>query len=356
MSIDYNEKFLELRKKLAKISDDNSEFNQNNNSHKNRLRELELKTNQKLNIFSNNFTSLKNQFISKTSNYTFPNKKSYSPKSFDYSNYKKVEDNNNNYLKNYRKKISEDINRNIIEQQNNINMKFVELESKIKNVFEQIQKNRNNIKKDIVLLANNVKYNIEDINMKIEDKNKEEQNILISIGENFKKEIDNVNELIKELKKDKEKSNANYKTKINEINEWIQNNFEKERKKREAFQKNVLGILKDTCQKLSDDFYGQDNENEEENEGIEENEEGEENENYEEGDIEEQDNFEEQDNNNFDNHNNGYVYDKNADHIFIEENVNNMNIYQNNKYDKENNDYNEEYIEEEQEEQEEQEQ
>ena len=348
MSIDYNEKFLELRKKLAKISDDNSEFNQNNNSHKNRLRELELKTNQKLNIISNNFTSLKNQFISMTSNYTFPNKKSYSPKSFDYSNYKKVEDNNNNYLKNYRKKISEDINRNILEQQNNINMKFVELESKIKNVFEQNQKNRNNIKKDIVLLANNVKYNIEDINMKIEDKNKEEQNILISIGENFKKEIDNVNELIKELKKDKEKSNANYKTKINEINEWIQNNFEKERKKREAFQKNVLGILKDTCQKLSDDFYGHDYENDEENENMEEN--VEENENNEENENYDEEDDEEQDNNNFKNDNNGYIYDKNLNHIFIEENANNINIYADNKYNKENDDYNEEYIEEDKEE------
>ena len=31
MSIDYNEKFLELRKKIAKIAEGNSELNQNNN-------------------------------------------------------------------------------------------------------------------------------------------------------------------------------------------------------------------------------------------------------------------------------------------------------------------------------------
>ena len=285
MSIDYNEKFLELRKKIAKISERNSEYSQNNNIYKNWLRELEFKTNQRLKNISKNFTSLKDEFISITTKYAFAHSnKNYPSKLFEYSNYKdEEEDNTKNYLKNFSKMISEDINKDIIERQNDINIKFLELENKIRNIFDAKQRPKNVIKNEIVLIANNVKDNIENINMKIEEKRNEEQNIIVNIGESFKKEMDNVNDLIN---KDNEKTNVNYKNKINEINEWIDNNFKKERKKREMFQKNVLRILKDTCQKLSDDFYGGDNEDEleeEENNNEEENANNEENINNEEG-------------------------------------------------------------------------
>ena len=94
--------------------------------------------------------------------------------------------------------------------------------------------------------------------------------MILNIGEGFKKEMGNINNLIKEIKCDNDKSNLAYEDKTKEINEWIQNNFKKERKKRETFQKNVLEILKETCKKLSDDFY---NNNENENEENEEDEE-----------------------------------------------------------------------------------
>ena len=169
MSINYNEKFLELRKKISSISEGNFELNNSNNKYKNRLKELELKTNQKLTNISNNFTSLKNEFISLTANYT--SRKPPTPKTFEYINLKKEEDENNKeYIRNYTKKISDEINRNILEHQNMINIRFLELENKIRNIFETNQKNRNNIKKTIVFLANNTKDNIENLNIKIEEK------------------------------------------------------------------------------------------------------------------------------------------------------------------------------------------
>jgi len=126
----YNEKFLELRRRIAKISENSSDYG-NNDKYKNRIRGLDLKTNQKLNIISKNFNLLKDEFISIKSNYISPNNtstnRSYIPKSFDYFYYKKEpEDNNKNNLKNYYKNINEDINRNIIDQQNNINLRFLE--------------------------------------------------------------------------------------------------------------------------------------------------------------------------------------------------------------------------------------
>ena len=359
MSIDYNEKFLELRKKLTMISEGNSEINHINNKYKNKLRDLELKTSQKLNIISDNFTSLKNDFISMNSNYFLSNNNnsnksmsfnSYFNKSFDYSNYKKEENGNKNYIKNLSKKISEDINRNKLDQQNYINIKFLELENKIRNIFEIKQKNRNNLKRELILIVNNSKENIENINLKIEEKKNEEENILLNIGESFKKEMVNVNGLINEIKKEKENSNLIYEDKIKEINEFIQRNFIKERKKRENFQKNVLGILKDTCQRLTDTFYGSDNENEE-NEENDYNYEGknnlEENEFYiEENNIEE---MAKNNNNireiNYENENNNYINENNNNYIdnnYREENENDDNIYE-----EENNENNEEEIEEE---------
>ena len=315
MSIDYNEKFYELRKKISSISEGDLELNPGNNKYKNRLKQLEQTTNQKIEIISDKFTSLKNEFISLTSNYS--SQKPSIQKSFEYSNFKNEEDENNKtYIKNLTKKISDDINKNIIEQQSMINIKFLELENKIRNIFEIKEKNRNIIKKDIVLLANNTKENIENLNMKIEERKNEEENILINIGESFKKEMDNVNSLIKDMKQ--ENDNFNNQNKIIEINELIQNNFKKERKKRDNFQKNVLGILKDTCQKLSDNFYGNgtDNEYEEENEVNEEYENAEDKNNYNydynEQNLEDYNNEEEME------EQNDFIYDKN-------ENINNEN-------------------------------
>ena len=352
MSIDYNEKFLELRKKLSKISEGNSELNYNNNIYKNKLKELEIKTNEKLNIITNNFTSLKNEFISMTSNYYLSHKSFPQKEVFDYVNYKKEEDENNkNFMRNFSKKISEDINRNILDQQKNIDLKFLELENKIRNIFEQKHIKRNSIKREISLLANNANDNIDNLNLKVEEKKNEEENILLNIGVSFKSEMDNVNGLINEIKKDKENSDLIYSDKIKEINEIIETNFKKERKKREAFQKNVLGILKDTCQKLSDNFFGTENGNEEiENEEEDENIDNMDNDNIEnKNNNMEENNIEEMEEQNHErekydsNENYYYLNDNKMENNYIGQNINNNNIYL------ENNDYNEEYIEENQE-------
>ena len=248
-------------------------MNQNNNINYNRLKELELNSNQKIDIITNNFTNLKNEFMFITTNYSLLNKSNNLQKSFDYSNYKKEENNNLNYLRNLTKKISEEINKNSIESQNIINLRFLDLENKIKNLFDKKKKARKNIKKEIILLENTAKENIENFNIKIENKKNEEENMILNIGEGFKKEMGNINHLIKEIKSNNDKSYLAYEDKAKEINEWIQNNFKKERKKRETFQKNVLEILKDTCKKLSDDFYNnnENEENEEDEEEIENN-------------------------------------------------------------------------------------
>ena len=101
MSVDYNEKFLELRRRIAKISERSSEYG-NNNKYKNRIRELELKANQKLNVVSKKFTLLKDEFISITSNYISPNNtstnRSFTPKPFDYFYYKKEPEDNKKFF------------------------------------------------------------------------------------------------------------------------------------------------------------------------------------------------------------------------------------------------------------------
>jgi hypothetical protein len=286
--------------------------------------------------------------MSITTNYSLLNKSNNLQKSFDYSNYRKEENDNLNYLRNLSKKISEEINKNSIEDQNNINLRFLDLENKIKNIFDKKKKARKNIKKEIILLENIAKENIENINIKIENKKNEEENIILNIGEGFKKEMGNVNNLIKEIKSDNEKSNLAYEEKTKEINEWIENNFKKERKKRETFQKKVLEILKETCKKLSDDFY-----NNNENEENEENEEDEENEE----EIENNDKNNNLDTNEVNNNeineiseryvesnndNNKIDYNDRNNYI-IKENVY-INDYEDNDDDKEeNNEYNENY-------------
>jgi len=83
------------------------------------------------------------------------------------------------------------------------------------------------MKREIISLANNTKDNIDNMNIKIEEKKNGEQNILLNIGESFQKEINNANDFINEIKNEKEKSNLNFSNKIKEINEWIDNSFKK---------------------------------------------------------------------------------------------------------------------------------
>ena len=61
--IDYNEKFKQLRKKISLISDTNSDISKKTNFYKNKIKYLELNTQQKLESISNKITSLKNDFI-----------------------------------------------------------------------------------------------------------------------------------------------------------------------------------------------------------------------------------------------------------------------------------------------------
>ena len=283
--------------------------------------------------------------MSITTNYSLLNKSSNLPKSFDYSNYIKEENNNLNYLRNLTKKISEEKNKNSIENQNIINLRFLDLENKIKNIFDKKKKGRKNIKKEIIFLENTAKENIENINIKIENKKNEEENMILNIGEGFKKEMGNINNLIKEIKSDNDKSNLAYEDKTKEINEWIQNNFKKERKKRETFQKNVLEILKETCKKLSDDFYNNnENENEENEEDEEEIENNDKNNNLD-------TNTKEINNNEINEISERYVESNNdnnnnysgRNNYIIKENVY-INDYEDNDEEKdENNDYNENY-------------
>ena len=55
--------------------------------------------------------------------------------------------------------------------------------------------------------------------MKIEEKKNEEENILLNIGKSFNKEMDNVNNLMKEIKE--ENYNSKNGNKIKKVNELI---------------------------------------------------------------------------------------------------------------------------------------
>ena len=258
MSIDYNEKFKELRKKISNISKINSEFSKNETFYKNKIKQLELNTEQRIDNISNKFTNLKDDFIKVNSNFS----KNISYKSYNKNNSfyyplipKKEIDQQNLFVKNVSIQISEELSNNSKEMQNNIYLKFFEMENLLKRIFEKKREDRKILKKEIINLAGNFRENIENLNQKIENIRVIEENSLINISENFKRNIFKTNEEIKDLKKKNEKYDIIYKNKKKEMKEWITNNFEKEKRKREMFQENVMKILKETCNKLSEDFY-----------------------------------------------------------------------------------------------------
>ena len=274
MSIDYNEKFKELRKKIANISEMNSEFSRKNNFYKNRLKQLELNSGQKIENISKKLTHLKNDFIKINSIFLNDvNNKAFNKNSSFYYPLmqKKENDEKKIFLKNFSNQISEEILNNSKEIQNNLYLKLFEMENRLKKIIEKKREDKKLLKKEIIMLAGDVRENFENLNQKVDTNKLKEESILSSISENFKKEIYNTNIEIKEMQKSNEKNEMVYANKIKEMNDWIANNFRKEKRKREMFQENVMNILKETCQKLSDDFYRNNNEYEEdENEMNEE--------------------------------------------------------------------------------------
>ena len=264
MSIDYNEKFKELRKKIANISEMNSEFSRKNNFYKNRLKQLELNSGQRIENISKKLTHLKNDFIKINSIFLNDvNNKAFNKNSSFYYPLmqKKENDEKKIFLKNFSNQISEEILNNSKEIQNNLYLKFFEMENRLKKIIEKKREDKKLLKKEIIMLAGDVRENFENLNQKVDTNKLKEESILSSISENFKKEIYNTNIEIKEMQKSNEKNEMVYANKIKEMNDWIANNFRKEKRKREMFQENVMNILKETCQKLSDDFYRNNNSN-----------------------------------------------------------------------------------------------
>ena len=264
MSIDYNEKFKELRKKIANISEMNSEFSRNNNFYKNRLKQLELNSGQRIENISKKLTHLKNDFIKINSIFlNDANNKAFNKNSSFYYPLmqKKENDEKKIFLKNFSNQISEEILNNSKEIQNNLYLKLFEMENRLKKIIKKKKEDKKLLKKEIIMLAGDVRENFENLNQKVDTNKLKEESILSSISENFKKEIYNTNIEIKEMQKSNEKNEMVYANKIKEMNDWIANNFRKEKRKREMFQENVMNILKETCQKLSDDFYRNNNSN-----------------------------------------------------------------------------------------------
>ena len=264
MSIDYNEKFKELRKKIANISEMNSEFSRKNNFYKNKLKQLELNSGQKIENISKKLTHLKNDFIKINSIFLNDvNNKAFNKNSSFYYPLmqKKENDEKKIFLKNFSNQISEEILNNSKEIQNNLYLKLFEMENRLKKIIEKKREDKKLLKKEIIMLAGDVRENFENLNQKVDTNKLKEESILSSISENFKKEIYNTNIEIKEMQKSNEKNEMVYANKIKEMNDWIANNFRKEKRKREMFQENVMNILKETCQKLSDDFYRNNNSN-----------------------------------------------------------------------------------------------
>jgi len=274
MSVDYNEKFKELRKKISLIYEQNSDISGNKNFYKNRIKQLELNSEQKLNSISNKVNSLKNDFIKINSLYFTESQKNYNKNnSFYYPIHEKQEiDEKKLFIKNFSTQITEEISNNSKEIQNNINLKFFEIENKLKRMIEKRREDKKIIKKEITALAGGFRDNIENLNQNVDNKRFQEENILININQNFKKEINNTYLELKEMQAKNEKNDNMFSNKLKEMNDWIKNNFKKEKRKREIFQEKVMKILKETCQKLSDDFYKNNNDNNDESENEEENE------------------------------------------------------------------------------------
>ena len=281
MSINYNEKFINLKKKLESLSYLNTSKNQINSMYLTKLNSIEISTNSRLNTINENLNSLKDDFISLTNDYSKKNNLNQTQKikypfitsltSFDYPSYQKItliENDANSLNTDIFKNISNNFDQKLSEfrdeNENYINSKFFDLENKLQILLERKIEEKNNIKGEILSIKNDLESNIENINNRVNEAQNENENILSNLYQSFNKEMNNVQNLIKE-NADKENETENMKNeKLEELKEFVTNKFSSERKKRENFQKNIFLILDDACKKLKENFNGEEEEENEE--------------------------------------------------------------------------------------------
>ena len=239
-SVDYNEKFKSLSKKISKIAQESKANAILANKYINRLNEIEEKSQKRFANLDKSFSSLKEQYMKLTSQYD-TNTQNYKNKGI--SSQIKVSANKittqlqsqRDNMKEYIDSIMQTLEKGLEKKKS---IQSVDGQNSLKEVEE--------IGKEIDTYSQEIEGRMSSEKVKIDK-------ILSDIKDDSSNEFGNLYELIKTEQTIKENNRKEFDTNIKELMSKISEEFKNEDKKREDFEKNIFDLIEDTVVKLSEE-------------------------------------------------------------------------------------------------------
>ena len=239
-SVDYNEKFKSLSKKISKIAQESKANAILANKYINRLNEIEEKSQKRIANLDKSFSSLKEQYMKLTSQYD-TNTQNYKNKGI--SSQIKVSANKiTTQLKSQRDNMKEYID-SIMQTFE----KGLEKKKSIQSVDGQ------NSLKEVEEIGKEIDTYSQEIEGRMSSEKVKIDKIVSDIKEDSSNEFGNLYELIKTEQTIKENNRKEFDTNIKELMSKISEEFKNEDKKREDFEKNIFDLIEDTVVKLSEE-------------------------------------------------------------------------------------------------------
>lgn len=239
-SVDYNEKFKCLSKKISKIAQESKANAMVANKYINRLNEIEEKSQKRIANLDKSFSSLKEQYMKLTSQYD-TNTQNYKNKGI--SSQIKVSANKiTTQLQSQRDNMKEYIDSIMLAFEKGLEKKKSIQRVDGQNYLKEVEE----IGKEIDTYSQEVEGRMSSEKVKIDK-------IVSDIKEDSSNEFGNLYELIKTEQTIKENNRKEFDTNIKELMSKISEEFKNEDKKREDFEKNVFDLIEDTVVKLSEE-------------------------------------------------------------------------------------------------------
>ena len=239
-SVDYNEKFKSLSKKISKIAQESKANAILANKYINRLNEIKEKSQKRIANLDKSFSALKEQYMKLTSQYD-TNTQNYKNKGI--SSQIKVSANKiTTQLKSQRDNMKEYID-SIMQTFE----KGLEKKKSIQSVDGQ------NSLKEVEEIGKEIDTYSQEIEGRMSSEKVKIDKIVSDIKEDSSNEFGNVYELIKTEQTIKEDNRKEFDSNIKELMSKISEEFKNEDKKREDFEKNIFDLIEDTVVKLSEE-------------------------------------------------------------------------------------------------------
>lgn len=242
MSIN-NNRYDEIRKKIStlRFNPSQEEDPEEINIYK-RINLIEENVVNKISFLNKKINTIKDDFLSMSYAFEARNKKrnlDLLPNQIQSMNFKI----------NFESKLA--LNKN--ENTENIKLRFNILENHLKKVNLDIKKEKRifGLNELINKMKKESKKNLENVDKKIKEEKEETSEILKNLGNEMNKQIEVMKNEIKEEESKREDNMNLLSNNLKEIENQINEEFEKNRKIREEFEENIFNLLEKTCIRLT---------------------------------------------------------------------------------------------------------